>query len=89
MAGSEFKPPRAASLRIAIVTREAVGYSAQSWQPPAVGWTPTSEAQRFGTVEEARDAATLMVAQNAGGTFAILLDPPGRKPLDFGGGRRG
>lgn len=89
MAGSEFKPPRAASLPIAIVTREAVGYSAQSWQPPAEGWTPTNELQRFGTVEEARDAATLMVAQNAGGTFAILLDKPGRKPLDFGIARHG
>lgn len=88
MAGSEFKPPRAATLPIALITREAVGYSAQSWLPPAEGWTPNSEAQRFATVEEARDAATLMVARDSG-TLALLLDKPGHRRPDFGGKRRG
>jgi hypothetical protein len=75
--------PRAARAPMTIVARDTVGWIMQTWQPPADGWTPLDEPQRFATDKEAGDAAAPIVGAH-NGTLAMLMFPPGYRAPDFG-----
>jgi hypothetical protein len=74
--------PRAAGRPIVFLTQEAVGWSMQAWQPPADGWIPLGEPQRFATDEEARSAGAPIVGQHSG-SLAVMIFPPDYKPPNF------
>lgn len=76
------KLPRIATMPIALVQRETIGWSFVVYQASAAGWAEVAPPTPFASYHEAMRAQVEWAALKVAACAAIL-DPPGWRPIEF------